>query len=541
MNESLLHLHVNCSNAEVNNVFNILPKKWSSKINAIKLEGNLDVNAIILVALLPDHKPYFDIDFSTKNLSIQKDGLNKHFHDVQFSGNLNSSDQLNVENYVLKLKDVKARIEQSGYIQTKEIYIRNFLNPLLVSDFHLSISCKDLFDIIKFKKYSQVSGRIKLFLKYSGSIGFLSGKIDTIPNMSGTAQLIQVGLKLTELNFPFDTINGSVHFNNDNIYLKNLLVNCGKTDMTIDGSTRNLFHSVYYNTSGLKMNLTFSSKNFYYSDFNFKSQKRTKIIHSKPLLKISEYQISLPYDIRASLKGKIKNFFSKNYQGNQISLNANISSDTIAFNEKMNTFDGQMDVTSIMTPNKSGLDHYTFFLLKNVQVKKVFKAFNDFNQSIVTSDKIDGVLNGVVNVTFKTDANFRMDTSSMNIKGTYTIKNLSLDRVEPIQKLSKLGFKEKDLDHITCENINSEISIQGNQLFIPRTLLVTNILFFYIEDVQMELGGNASVSILLPVGNLKKRPNTNDLTNDSQAGLSLPITISGKPGKMKVELKKSKI
>jgi len=62
-------------------------------------------------------------------------------------------------------------------------------------------------------------------------------------------------------------------------------------------------------------------------------------------------------------------------------------------------------------------------------------------------------------------------------------------------------------------------------------------LYFYM-DIHMTIGSNSDIFILLPVKNLKKRPNTKDLTNDSEAGVSLPIKISGRSGNMKVTLLK---
>jgi hypothetical protein len=62
---------------------------------------------------------------------------------------------------------------------------------------------------------------------------------------------------------------------------------------------------------------------------------------------------------------------------------------------------------------------------------------------------------------------------------------------------------------------------------------VTNILYFYL-DVVVQPDGETEYYMLLPVKNLKKKPNTEGLTNDSKAGLSIPIRIKGKAGKLKL-------
>ena len=70
-------------------------------------------------------------------------------------------------------------------------------------------------------------------------------------------------------------------------------------------------------------------------------------------------------------------------------------------------------------------------------------------------------------------------------------------------------------------------------LEIPRTLFVTNILYFYL-DVVVQPDGETAFYILLPIKNMKKKPDTKGLTNDSKAGLSIPIKIKGKQGKLKL-------
>jgi len=538
MHNSVMNLGIKCNHANINNIFNLLPSKWKKKLDSIAMDGNINADAIINVSLLPDNEPYVNINFATSDFQIQRKGINKKMHDLNFKGNLTSTQSLKIENYKLTLTDIKGEIDKGSLFESKKMLIENFIRPSLYTAIALNIKSEDIFDIIKFRKYDKVGGRLKINLLYNGYLNFLSGIENDLPDLSGTIELINVNLKLKKLNFPFDKANGFIHFHDDSIYVNDFLIQCGKTDMNINGNAFHLFNSVFNDTTGLKMHVDFTSNAFHYSDFNFFSPKNKRVVSGKQTLKISKYQIILPYNITASVKGKVKNFYSKNYIGNQIELDAHISSDTIKIYETMNTFGGQMKITNLMMPNSdAGLDHRTLFYLKNVQVSKVFKAFNNFNQTIITSDKINGILSGIFNVNFKTDGSFKIDTSSFFVKGTYSIKNILLNHIEPIMKLSKLGFKENDLDNISCKEISSELTIDGNQLTIPRTLLVTNILYFYM-DIHMTIGSNSDIFILLPVKNLKKRPNTKDLTNDSEAGVSLPIKISGRSGNMKVTLLK---
>lgn len=531
-NNSLLTLNVKTKQADIHEVFRLIPKKWTQKISMLKLSGNIDADATIKVSLLPGNQPIFDIDFATSNFSIKPDKLVASVHDIHFKGKLTSSSSTKMEDYQIWFNNFTAIINTDDSIKADTVILSNFIDPTLRTKINLKLKGKTVFDIVQFKKYSTVDGVISAQVNYDGKLNYVFGKTSEKPIMDGYIDLDKMKLKLNKVHFAFDELDGRINFNNDIVTMNKLIVKSGKTDLAISGTAHHLFHSIFNDTTGLDMNVNFESTNFYFSDFNEAGQKSDKEKASRKTKMVENNNFILPYDLKAVLKGKVKNFYARHYHGNNIELDIELSKKHVSIRESMNSFGGKLNFVSNFTPVKNEIHCKTYIAMRKFQIDKVFAAFDSFKQKILTPDNIRGVVSGDIHTFFKMNDKLIMDTTSIFINGNYTVNKLELIRVEPLMKLTKVGFDEKELERVTFENITSSINVKNHEIEIPRTLFVSNILYFYL-DVIIKRDGESDFYILLPVKNMKKKPDTKGLTNDSKAGLSIPLHITGKAGKLK--------
>ena len=532
-NKSFLTLNVKTHDADIQNVFGLISEKWIAKLKPFNLSGKVSSDANIKVSLLPGNQPDFSIDFSTDSLEIRNEKVNAEIHGVRFKGNLNSNHSTDIENYSITFNNFYAQINKIDSIVSKMIVLQNFKDPILKTNIHFGFSGKTLFDLIKFKEYSEVGGNVGVDLTYDGKLNYMFGKNSETPEMFGAIELNHLKLKLNKVHFGFDDINGKIDYRRDSIRMTQLTVKSGKTDMQLSGTAFHLFNSIFNDTTGLELNINFNSTNFYFSDFNSAAPKNKKTVSKKKITVVQNSNFILPYDLKAKLKGKVKNFYARNYHGNNIELDIDLTKKKVVIVESMNSFGGLLSFTSNFVPVKNTVYCSTNIHMKKFQVDKVFEAFNNFKQKILTSNNIKGIVSGDVRSFFIMSSGLEIDTSSLKINGDFTINKFELIKVEPLMILSKVGFDEKDLKRVTFDKINSSIVFKDNVLEIPRTLFVTNILYFYL-DVVLQPDGETEFYILLPIKNMKKKPDTKGLTNDSKAGLSIPIKIKGKQGKLKL-------
>ena len=533
-NKSTLTLNVKTHDADIQNVFGLISERWTAKLKPFNLSGKISSDANIKVSLLPGNQPVFSIDFATDSLEIKNKKVNAQIHRVRFTGNLSSNNNTDIESYSITLNNFSARINKTDSVTAKQIILQNFKDPILKTNAIFSLSGNTLFDLANFKDYSDVSGKIGINLTYDGKLNYLSGLKTETPAMYGAIDLNHLKLKLNKVHFSFDDINGKIDFRRDSIRMHHLAFKSGKTDMQLNGTAYNLFNSIFNDTTGLIMNINFTSSNFNFNDFNSSTPKPKTAASKKKINIVQNGSFVLPYGLNAKLKGKVKNFYARDYHGNNIELDIDINKKKVSIVESMNSFGGQLAFTSNFVPVKNTVYCSTNIHMQKFEIDKVFDAFNNFKQKMLNADNINGIVSGDIRSFFIMSSGLEIDTSSLTVNGDFSISKFELIEVEPLMILSKVGFDEKDLKRVTFEKINSSIIYKSNVLEIPRTLFVTNILYFYL-DVIVQPDGESEFYILLPIKNMKKKPNTKGLTNDSKAGLSIPIKIKGKPGKLKMQ------
>jgi hypothetical protein len=532
-NKSLMTLNIKTKDASVQNVFKLLPERWTKSIELLNVSGKVNAEASVAINLQPGNKPEFNINFSGQDFSIANKLLNANVHDISFpAANLTSNGNIGAEHYTITFKNLKGVINRGDSIKASQLMFKNFIDPDVNAEVAFKLRSKTLFDIVHFDKYSEAGGYFFIKGTYHGKLNYLLGKPTETPVIKGTVNLRNVSVKLNKVYFAFDTLDGEAEFVNDFIKMKKLRVQCGKTDMEVKGIAKNLFNSVYNDQPGLELDLKFVSEQFYFSDFT--QFPRSKVKNEKRNIRLVKgSQFIWPYNLRARLTGRTSKFYAHNYQANDIELGILMDSQNLRVSESLNSFGGTMRSVTDFIPRKNYIHCNTDVRIEKIRIDKIFKAFNNFGQEIILSDNIRGIVNGKFDTYFKMNSALELDSNSVYVKGKYEIHKLEMINVEPIMKLSKVGFKEGELERVTFEKIESSVMIKNNVIDIPRTLFVTNILYFYL-NATIQPDGEAEFKMLVPVKNLKKNPDTSDLTNDSKAGLSLPLKLKGKAGKLKV-------
>jgi hypothetical protein len=104
--------------------------------------------------------------------------------------------------------------------------------------------------------------------------------------------------------------------------------------------------------------------------------------------------------------------------------------------------------------------------VQQVDITKLFSAFNNFGQSVITSENIEGSLSG--NVAFQTGftSGGDPDMSSMLANASVAVTSGRLKHVEALYSLSKF-IKLSELEDIHFSTLKNEIFIQNNTVIIP--------------------------------------------------------------------------
>ena len=196
----------------------------------------------------------------------------------------------------------------------------------------------------------------------------------------------------------------------------------------------------------------------------------------------------------------------------------------------MSHADGQMRLKGALS--SLGDYHKASVIVKmdNVNVKKVFAAFDDFGQDGITAQNLEGSLSSDISASMKVDQSGKIMPNTLVSKVDFSLKNGVLNNYEPIKKLQKFVFKNRNFDNIRFAELKDHLDINNGEIIINRMEIESSVISFFVEGVYNKKG-TTDLSIHVPFNNLKKRGedyNPENISTDKKEGRG--INIRARPG-----------
>jgi hypothetical protein len=142
--------------------------------------------------------------------------------------------------------------------------------------------------------------------------------------------------------------------------------------------------------------------------------------------------------------------------------------------------------------------------MQNVDVSKVFTAFNNFGQDGISAQNLDGKLTAKVNAFLAIDENGKVLPGTVESIVDFSLKNGALNNYEPIKKMQNFLFKNRDFDNIRFAELKDRLEIKNQEIKINRMEIQSSVLSLFVEGVYSQKG-NTDMIIQLPLSNIKKR------------------------------------
>ncbi|MFZ9154872.1 MAG: AsmA-like C-terminal region-containing protein, partial [Schleiferiaceae bacterium] len=120
--------------------------------------------------------------------------------------------------------------------------------------------------------------------------------------------------------------------------------------------------------------------------------------------------------------------------------------------------------------------------LQRVRLNTLLREVNNFNQTALTADNVDGILDATVNLQLDFDANYDWVPASLIAELQFSLENGRLRNVDALQQLAR--FAEVDaLKDVRFAPVRNTIYISQQRVLIPEMLLENNAL-------QLKVAGN---------------------------------------------------
>lgn len=483
-------------------------KEFLKEVNIPITKGYITYESIYNINYSISKSQKLSLKYNLDNISIE--GY-KNLSILKLRGKTTFTNDFNknhseLENYL---------IHYNGMELVGSSIIKNFPRPAVLIDSKIT-SIGELFTDKPFSINGKLEGKIKAFIKIN-DINKLNYKSLKIEKIQSEFTLSNISIKSIDY---IKAISGKLSLNDDvlNFNGKGLL-----------------FYKEFSGTIVLPefMNVAFQeAKPSPKIIINMDRVNLDSILNNKK----TDSSFSLNYELKARIKSlKYKGFDIADLDINLIYKDGWYNCEYI----KLKAFKGLITgnfVYSNHQPNRLSLTG------QGLDIQNLFKDFNNFGQTLITSQNISGSVSGKVDMTYKMLNDNKIEPLSIKLVSNIIIENGRLSGVSQLKRLSKF-LNISEIDSFRFKTIQNKIDIENGIIRIPSMDIASNALNFQVSGKH---GFNGEFSYWLKL-NLKEllakkylliKSYNSDYEKDNKNGLNLFLKINGNNESYKVSFDK---
>ena len=522
------------ANTTAQSLLSILPPSFITSLKNVDLDGDVVINGFFKGKTYGKNEPSLGFDYALKKATVGVRGENMKLSGVDATGSLNIPNlgSLKSAKAICNLENAASKNNTiSG-----NIIVNNFDHPHIAWDGKAKLDIPFLFGLMDSSSFKAKGGTAdlngKLSITYDVDKGQptpnslrYAGKV-IVKDLNGSVSNPDIDVKSVNLNISAD--NSKMVVNSANFAFNNT---SGKLKGYIDD-----YASLLNAKSNAKLVGNLEVNNLTVNELYGATSSSTKANTTN-----SDELLPIKLALKTTLTNfRFNDFIASEMQGNLISNRTAISMPKC----KIDALDGT--TLASISIKKWGENHLLDINseLKSIDITKLFKQFNNFEQSEITDKNLSGTLNGNIIAKVILDNNYEPILPKLYAKANITIDNGALVDYEPLQELSAFA-KIQDLKNVKFKSLKNTIEIFDQTIFIPKMRIENNALNLEIEGTHtfnnyMKYSMGLSVAELLATkANWIARKAEKRIEKNKNGGLTAYILMEGTPDDLKIRYDKA--
>ncbi|MDO1445942.1 AsmA-like C-terminal region-containing protein [Rhodocytophaga aerolata] len=547
----VLSLTFHTDGAHITDISPLLTSSIAEKIERFKISQPVKATAQIKTLLKKGNQPEVEILFSINKSAITyKD---KTCTDVSLNGKfyskVDSTSKEGKKEYI-EVTDFFGRYEKLP-IQASFI-IDNLKYPDIDLKSTIRFALQEANHLLDESKMNFTKGTANINFHYKGKIHkVLDEDNKKLPGvLQGKATLKNASFAYLPRQFQFAGINGSVVFNQSHASIDSLHFKVNENPVKISGKINDLVPFALYKYDRINANLQMHSPSF---DFgNFKSPGTLRKLGLLKENKSQQAGTNLKKAIGRKLEALIENIdchlafsidevkykqFSANQIGGNLTLEDNsIGLENIALQNSGGTLHLNGAIRNISQPKG---DFEIQAVIQDADVRKLLHSFENFKQTTIGEHNLMGELHANIAFSSAFDDSYNILPQSMQGNFEVQLTNGRLIDFEPLTKIGKIVFKQRDFTNIEFADIRNNFELQGQDLHISRMEIASSVLNLFVEGI-FSFNKETDMVIQLPLSNLSLKEEK-DLVPEKigvnqDAGASVYLRARAATGQEKVKI-----
>jgi hypothetical protein len=528
------------SNLPFRKAASFLSKNIRRKLDAYDISGPIAHLTGSMDNTEPEYKtPLIHLRLNVENKSITTPVL--ILNNTSFSATFNNEEIKGQghedENTVMHFSSLKGSYDKLEF-RCDSVVIRNLIHPRMNMHVISAFPLENLNSLMDENLFAFTSGSGKINMVYSGS---LESNYDSARTITGNFNMDSASFNYLPRNLQFTRVGGLIRFAGKDMIVENLNMYSGSTDLIMNGSIKSLFYLINQKNNKLTLDWTVHSNKLNLNDFiSYLKQKKTKTLSRKKNSILAEAIIAITNLLETAninFNLNAKQLIYKKFYADNLTANLDMDDDIINLKNINLRHGGGSIALQGKLRNEIASNPFSFKAqLRNVNVSKIFTAFNNFGLKSPTDKNIGGDL--TADVTLQGGFTTKAQVIPEELKGfvKFNLQNGQLVNFEPVQKISQTVFKNRNFSDIQFADLHDLLEINGEHITINRMEIRSTVLTMFIEGVyNMKTGPDLSIQV--PLSNLKssKDPSLTNKGIFSKTGVSARLRAQrGDDGKIKI-------
>lgn len=510
-------------------LLSVFPSSIATLLKGITLDGNVVLNGYFKGKTDSKNNPSFGFDYTLENTQVIIEDQNIKLEDINASGRLNLPNIAKLSNASATCKLEKAN-NSSNQI-AGDISVVNFDRPNIKWDGNADLDAGFVMTIADYEGLKISGGTIKVEGKLELTYDVKKGELAKnslrytakvlANNLKGKLNSPEIDIKDITLDLSADNDkmvvnNASFEYNNTKGILKGILENY--QSLGNENSNATLVGNLIVN--GLVVNQLYGER----------GSTTTETKSSGDLI-----------PIKLRLKAELTNFQYNDFTAK--SLKGNLLSNRVKIEMPKCEVIALDGITIASIGLKKWGENYLLDInsdIKKVNITKLFRQFNNFEQSEITDKHLSGQLSGNIITKVILDNNYEPILPKLYAKANFIIENGALIGYEPLKELSAF-VNVSDLENVKFKTLQNTIEIFDQTIFIPKMRIENNALNLELEGTHtfenyMRYTMGLSIAELMATkANWIAKKKEKRIEKNVNGGLTAYIMMEGTPDDLKIK------
>jgi hypothetical protein len=461
-NKDYVNLRLKGKNTDIQTVLSLFPDRLTKNLMAYKSSGEI----FFSLALKGEtHKPLLSAEFGCKNASFFHPDYKSKINQANLEGSFATSSLTDWSRAILILKNFSGKLNDKQF--DANLTVEDFADPDISLDFKGEIDAASIQNFYPIPNVKDISGQISADFSFNGKSSLLKKKATAQQvQASGSIELKKISFVSGKQNIHIDNINGSLHFNKNDIAMSNMSGKLENSDFLLNGFLKNVVTFLLFENQPIGIEADLKSD---YLDLDQLVALGLGVSGTKEFGFAISPNLHLNFNCDVK-RMNYKRFHPRNVKGDLLVKNQVAVSRHLVCNVMGGTIEGSGIVEA---KNIKAIDVTSSFKLKSIHVDSVFYVFENFYQNFIEAKHLKGQANADVSFEMALNEKLKLYSETLTADISALIKNGELNNFEPMQKLNRY-IDDQTLNQLRFGDLKNDIHIENGKIYIPQMEIRSN-------------------------------------------------------------------